>query len=267
MKKLILSLTLLAFISAGICAHAATVSDSEIRATVLKYKAKNYVGCLQDTQDMLRKDPTNAFAYYYQGLAYMQLGKPLQAKDAYEKVIKLSNSAILMENSEKALKCLNDISKCSAKDVDDTELDKFIRTTRFLGNSVQADVNKKRLEQDRQEMNKDLYEPKSEYNKSEMPTNDEIAEAVKTLAKIGLNPLAGMNNSAMYPQYNAQSNEMMQMNMLMGNNNNNNNSMNNMLPFLMMGQGQGGNNMSPEIIQTMMMSNMASDFGFSNQTY
>ena len=52
-----------------------------------------------------------------------------------------------------------------------------------------------------------------------------------------------------------QNPEMMQMNMLLGNNETQNNM--NILPYLLMQQGQNGNdNLSPELIQTMMMSQM-----------
>ncbi len=260
MKKFILSLTLMAFICSA--AHAATpYSDSAIKTAVMKYKAQNYVGCLQDMEDLVKKDPKNAFAYYYQGLALTQLGKYDQAKTAYTKVIDLSNSIVLMDNSTKALKCLDKPNECMAKEVTDTELDQFIKTTRFLGNSVQADVNKKKLNKDKFDINHDEYDPPR--YKSEMPTNDEIAEAVKVLARAGINPFSGMNTAAY-----GGSSELAQMNMLMGNNNNNNNgnSMNNMLPMLMMGQN-GQNNISPEMIQTMMMSNMTSDYGYGSSTY
>ena len=61
-----------------------------------------------------------------------------------------------------------------------------------------------------------------------------------------------------------QSNELGQLNMLMGNNNN---GQNNLLPMLLMSQN-GQQKISPELIQTMMMSSMNSSFGFDNsQTY
>ena len=82
-----------------------------------------------------------------------------------------------------------------------------------------------------------------------MPTNEEIANAVKTLAKLGVNPMGSMVQPAMY-----QNPEMMQMNMLLGNNTQSYNNMN-MLPLLMMNQNSR-ENMSPEFIETMMMNQM-----------
>ena len=57
-----------------------------------------------------------------------------------------------------------------------------------------------------------------------------------------------------------QNPEMMQMNMLLGNNNQNNSM--NMLPLLLMNQN-GNQKISPEIIQTMMMSQMNPEFAGS----
>ena len=53
-----------------------------------------------------------------------------------------------------------------------------------------------------------------------------------------------------------QNPEMMQMHMLLGNNDTSSNM--NILPYLLMQQGQNGNtnSLSPELIQTMMMSQM-----------
>ena len=83
-----------------------------------------------------------------------------------------------------------------------------------------------------------------------MPTNEEIANAVKTLAKLGVNPMGSMVQPMAY-----QNPEMMQMSMLLGNNTQQNYGMNNMLPYLMMNQGNR-QNMSPEFIETMMMNQM-----------
>lgn len=258
MKKLILSLTLIAFISTAMHVSAAQVTNAEIRAAVQKYKMKNYIGCLQDTQAMVKKDPSSAIAYYYQALAYSQLGKRTEATDAYNSVITLNSMPILVENATKAINCLEGKEGCKPEEKEESELDTFVKSGKFYGNSVQSELNQKRLEHVKQEINN---------QKSEMPTNDEIAEAVKTLAKAGINPLAGMNgaNPTAYANMFQQSPEMMQMNMLMGGNNNNSMG-NNMMPMLMMAQ-QNGQKVSPELIQSMMMSNMASDFNYGSQTY
>lgn len=246
LKKLILSMTLIAFFATSLATYSAQVSDTQIKQAISKYKTKNYMGCLQDTQDIISKDPSNAFAYYYQALAYTQLGKIDDAIDAYNKVINLNNVAVLVENANKGIKCLEGKDGCKPDAAEETDLDKFIKSDKFYGNSVQADLNKKKLDKIKNNINK------QNNLKSEMPTNDEIAEAVKTLAKIGFNPLAQMSN------YQTMSPEMMQMNMLLGNNSG---SQMNMLPMLLM-SGQNGNKLSPEIIQSMLMNNMSADMNY-----
>lgn len=268
MKKLILGIAITTLLASTLSAYAAPVSNAEIKEAVRKYKAKNYVGCLQDTQAIVKKDPTNAAAFYYQGLAYSQLGKKSEATDAYTKVINLNSNASLVDYATKGVSCLNGEEGCKPKEEAEDEMASFIKSDKFYGNSVQSELNKKKLNQMKDSFNNDTDGKLNQ--KSEVPTNDEIAAAVKTLAKAGLNPLAGMNGmgamNGMNPAMNQQSAEMMQMNMLLGNNNNNNGGMQNMIPMMMM--NQEGKNISPELIQSMMMSNMAAGMNYdNNQTY
>ena len=179
-----------------------------------------------------------------------QLGEKTRAIEAYEKVIALNGNATIVEFATKGKACLTSVEACEAYEKSVNELDAFVKSDRFFDKTVQHEMNKKKLNRMRQEINKELKEVKPE-KKSEMPSNDEIAEAVKTLAKVGFNPL---NNTGMMNMY--QTPEMIQANMLLGNNDSNNN-MNNMLPYFLMNQAQNGaSKMSPELIQTMMMSQM-----------
>lgn len=251
LKKLILSMTLIAFFAASMSAYCAPVSNAQIKEAIKKYKAQNYTGCLQDTEEMIKKDPSNSFAYYYQALAYTQLGKKDAATEAYNKVISLNTVSVLVENSTKGINCLDGKDGCKPANVDDSELDKFIKSDKFYGNSVQADLNKKKLDQIKNNINNQTNQ------KSEMPTNDEIAEAVKTLAKVGINPLSGMNMNG----YQNMNPEMMQMNMLLGSNNNN---QMNMLPMMLM--NQNGNKISPEIVQSMLMNSMSADLNYGGMS-
>ena len=263
MKKLILNLTLIAFLATALGAYAAPVPNAQIKALIRKYKAKDYVGCVQDSQTLLKKDPSNAAVLYYQGLSLYQLGRTDKATIAFNAVILLNSNAVLTDYATKAIHCINNDDECKPQTEEgkDSDLDKFINSNKFYGNSVQADLNQKKLNQMKQNINDTIKN--NDNQKSEMPTNDEIAEAVKTLAKIGINPFGGgmngMNPAAMTPE----SAQMMQMNMLLGNNTNNNQM--NMLPMLLMNQ-ENGAKLSPEVIQTMMMSGMSNDFGYG-QTY
>lgn len=250
LKNLLLGLVLTGFTAVQLGCFAAQVSDSTIRVLVNKYKAGNYLGCIQFSDTILKDNPSNIFALYYKGLAYSQLGKKEEAIEALEKVKTLNTNPQLTSYAERGLACINGTEACKAEET--SEMDAFIKSNKFYDKAVQSEVNKKRLDRIKENINDELNPKKSDASNN-MPTNDEIANAVKTLAKVGINPMANQL-AGLY-----QNPEMMQMNMLLGNNNNQNNSMN-MLPLLMMNQN-GNQNISPEIIQTMMMSQMAPEFG------
>lgn len=251
LKKIILGLAALAFMAIQTASFADQVSDSTIKLLVSKYKAQNYLGCIQASDKVIQKNPSNIFAYYYKGLSYYQLGKKEEAISAFEKVQALNSNKTLVEYSKKGIACLENPEECATYGQAQSDLDLFIKSKKFYDKSVQAEVNKKKLDRIRENINDEL---KNTDQKSEVPTNDEIANAVKTLAKIGINPLAGINAGYQNP-------EMMQMNMLLGNNNMNNGMgmNNNMLPMLLMNK-EAMQNMSPEVIQSMMMNQMAPAF-------
>lgn len=258
LKKFILGLALLAFTASYSSCLAAQVPDSAIKSLVNQYKARNYMGCIQSSDKVLKNNPSNAYAHYYKGLSYVQLGKKEEASAAFESVKTLNSNPTLVEFATRATSCLNNPEDCRKYGGAKNEMEEFIKSDKFYDKSVQTDVNKKKLERIRNNINDDLTGPKSE-----MPTNDEIANAVKTLAKLGLNPLASANPMSGM----GQDPEMMQANMLLGNNNNQQNGMmNNMLPMLMMSQ-QNGQKIPPELIQSMMMSQMTPDFGGNSNTY
>lgn len=247
LKKVILGLAILAFFAAPSLCMAQDAPDAALRAMVAQYKSKNYLGCFQSTENILKKNPSNSYALYYQGLVYAQLGKKDKAIEAFDKVEALKGNPTIVKNAKIGKACMTSEEECAKYAEVGDDLDKFIKSNKFYDSSVQSEVNKKKLDRIRQNINEELGG-----KKSEMPTNDEIANAVKTLAKVGFNPMNGMNTAAF------QNPEMMQMNMLLGNSDSQNNGMNNnMLPYLLMGQNQNGNQkMPPELIQSMMMSQM-----------
>ena len=112
MKKFILNLTLIAFLATALGAYAAPVSNAQIKALIRKYKAQNYTGCVQDAQTLIQKDPSNSAVYYYQGLAYYQLGKTDKATEAFEKVITLNSNSTLVEYANKGIHCINNDEEC-----------------------------------------------------------------------------------------------------------------------------------------------------------
>lgn len=247
-KKLVLGLVILTAVTLP-SACFAQPADSAVKSMVLQYKGHNYTGCLQASQKILKQNPSNVYALYYQGLAYVQLGKKEEAITAFDKVELLSTNKTITKYAKMGSACLNSPEECAKYSEGADELDKFIKSNKFYDPSVQTEVNKKKLDRIRENINDELG---GTNKKSEMPTNDEIANAVKTLAKVGFNPMTGLNTM------NPQNAELMQMNMLLGNNTEGQyNGMNNMMPYLLMGQNaNGAQKMSPELMQSMMMSQM-----------
>lgn len=246
LKNLLVSLVILSCIALPVTCFAKQVSDSTIRTLVGKYKAHNYLGCIQDSFTITKTNPSNVYAYYYRGMSYAQLGKKEAAITAFKQVQSLNSNKVLVQYAKKGEACLTSADACAAYTQKSDELDQFIKSNKFYDKSVQAEVNKKKLDRIKDNINDELG-PNT--NKSEAPSNEEIANAVKTLAKLGYNPMTAMGSYS--------NPEMMQMNMMLGDGNGQQNNMNNMLPYLLMSQGQNGSkNISPEMIQTMMMSQM-----------
>lgn len=253
-NKLLILLALL--ISSSCVVQAQTSSD--VKEAIQKYKAQNYVGCLQDTIEITEKDPSNALAYYYMGISYVQIGNADKALEAYDKVLTLSTSGTLNEYAQRGSLCVKSPDECRRKgpsDLEDKlndEYYKFINSTKSISKDVSDKLDEIQIEIMKQNINKDVDK------KSEAPSNDEIAEAVKTLAKIGINPLSQQSNSYIQAQQAMMQNpEYMQLQMLLGSNNNNNgNDFMSMLPYFMSQNGDKNSNISADALKNMMMSSM-----------
>lgn len=254
MKKFLTTI-ILAIIGLSAVAQAAGTS---LDAAIRKYKSKNYVGCIQDTIELTQKDPANTIAYYYMAISYAQIGNKDNAVLAYQKVIDLSTNLTLVSYAKKGLSCATGADECKPKSAAaaalDADLDRFIKGGQFYS----EDVNKKLQEIRNEQLKNNINNEVNQLEKSEMPTNDEIAVAVKTLAKAGFNPLQMQNNPVLQAQQAMYQNpEYAQLQMLLGNNSNNF-DFTNMLPYFL-AQKQGGNqnqNLSQDMVKNMMMSSM-----------
>lgn len=242
-KKFVISLAVLATISTCNSSFANSI-DADINNMIQLYKAENYMSCIESSNKIIEENPSNIFAYYYRGLAYIQLGKKQDAVNAFEQVININTNSTLVDYAKKANACISSPADCEKYEKEVGELESFIKSNKFFSNNVQSQINQKKLDRIRENINDEV---KNTEKKSEMPTNDEIANAVKTLAKAGLNPLSGINQNYANPQ-------MMQMSMLLNDNTNGYNM--NMLPMLLMNQN-GNQQLPPELIQTMMMNQMS----------
>ena len=262
--------------------------NATIKSVAAKYKYGNYSGCLQEIYSILKKQPSNATAYYYLALVYTHLDKKEEAVAAYEKVIELKPSDYLVQFATKGKDCLTGGPACHPQEtvqkqeeqLDD--LDKFIRAP--YGNGLSPELNneirqkeltniKETINQKENLENKDIQKIKQfDNSKSEAEetikiaqvSDEDVLNAINTLKEAGVNVSVQSENSNPYAAAQYQDPRMSEMSMLLGNGNNNNNSMmNNMLPMLMMSQ-QKGENVDPRLMQAVMMNSMMSDFNYMN---
>ena len=268
--------------------------NANMPSAIKKYKNGNYTGCLQELYSLTEKDPSNPIAYYYMAMAYSQIGDKSAAIAAYEKVIGLSSNDVLTSYATRGKACLSgdavlchpEVSVSSTGEVVD-ELDAFIAAP--YGNGFSDELNEemkqKELNRIQHNINNNAELQKGEFRRikeletpdapadleSKKPTKEEVLAALEVLKN------AGVTLSVTQPETEEQKNmklmaQMMgspqaqqfnEISMLLGNNNNNNNNnmMMNMLPMLL--AQNGGKNIDPQMIQTMMMQSMLPDINFN----
>jgi len=260
MKRFFLALAIILFASANIC-EAAPVMTPKTSAAIKMYKNKNYTECLQVMHEVVNEDPSNVLAYYYIAISQARLGDKNKALEAYQRVIDLNTSTQLSNYAKNGLECLDDPTMCKTEhNLDPTKQaieavnkqleEKKIETVKDIINSKQ---NIQEVPIEYMQDFKDFSLPQNQIqNKSELPTKEEIAQALDVLKR------AGYQNYMPQP---AMSPEMMQFNMLNAmNTNNSQNTMNPMASFMpYMMNGQTASQMDPQFIQTMMMSSMMND--------
>lgn len=292
MKKQLLRLiaVLIMMTQVYACAMAASSSKSYLNTAIRKYKIGNYTGCLQDTQSIVKRDPSNAVAYYYMAMSYAQAGKRDEAIKTYSRVLSLKPNARLSEYATTGKRCLETPDKCRPETGTSSDIDKLIAApfSDGLSNTVRTDVERIHLNNVKNQINsgKDLDDyqlrkfkeygnnrSKVETNETtaqKQPTNDEIVAALKVLTQAGLNPYGQTTANPYaqaavnpYTQAMNESPEIAQLNMLMGENgqSKNNNGMMNMMPFVLAQNKNGTNNgYSPQLMQAVLMNSMMPDF-------
>ena len=85
---------------------------SAIKEAISKYKERNYVGCISDLRIYTEKDPSSAVAWYYLGNSYMKIAMVQEANEAYNRVISINTVPILTSYSIQAQMCMQDTTKC-----------------------------------------------------------------------------------------------------------------------------------------------------------
>lgn len=268
MKKV--ALLFITLLIAGICGCYAVPQvkvDPDVYAAISLYKQKNFTGAVQSSKAALKKNPDDVLAQYYLAISYVQLGMRTQALDAFNEVIKKGpENGSLTKISKQAVECYGDQTKCTSRD----NIDDFVDSSEFVKKNVEN--NTKLLDAELKDIRdtinsgKDFDPDRYRYindASDTAPTNEEIANAVKVLARAGFNPYTNMNpatySSGASPKY-------AQLNALMGHTNAGDNSYANILPYLMAQGAEAGNNskIDPRLLQSMMMNQTIQNFGFNN---
>lgn len=276
-------LLLFALIFSGGLAFASAaqeVPSSLMYQAVNKYKNKDYTGCAQDMDYVIKNSKPTDIAYYYKALSYAQLGMIDEARSAYETARSMSTNRALIDYSTQAIEaidCMNGGDGCSSSSGDPNaegavsdDITNFIKSEEFLHDDVKKNLQSKTIERAKSEINngKKPTEKDLKYlnNNDNMPTDKEIADAVRTFSKLGINPITPMySNAAMYGM--GQNAELAQMSAFLNGQNNNRNGydMMNMIPMLSaMQSSDGKSGLNKEFIQTMMMNQMLPSFNFGN---
>lgn len=298
MKKILLYLLALGMIftqtSNYVLSKTSSVSNP-VKIAIKKYKTGNYTGCLQDCQNIIYHDPSNAVAYYYLAMSYAQAGDKNNAVKAYAKVLSLGPNARLSQYAQTGKRCLENPDKChddggASKDPD---LDKFMATPDVMvSDKVKQGFQERALKNIQTEINTgkdmDSYDLNQIRQRTDAgtdnkvaqakPTDAEIVKALRVLNEAGLNPYsqaqvqpqvqmqaqpdASVSNITPLPTQ--QNPDMAQLSALLnaGNSNNNNNAMMNMLPYMMMQSKDGTSNYSPQLMQAVMMNSMMPNLNF-----
>lgn len=195
-KKLLMLLSILVLSSTINFAYSKPASNADLSYAIRLYKAGNYTECYSRLNDIIKKDSSNAVAYYYLGMTAAHIGKKEDAIANYERAISLTSPGnSIYAYAEKGKRCLEDPEKCQEPTFE-SALDEFIQSTKRqkVSDKVQGDYERLQIEQLQRDMNRneDINPQKFKEFKdfssmnNETPTNDEIVAALRTLQRAGL---------------------------------------------------------------------------------
>ena len=234
MKKKLLALLSILILSSTInLAYSKSYNNADLTKAIRCYKAGNYTECYTTLNEFIKKDSSNAVAYYYLGMTAAHIGKSEEAIANYEKALSLTTAgSSIHAYAEKGKRCLEDPEKCQEPTFE-SSLDEFIQSVsrKKVSDEVQSDYEKLQIEQMKRDMNRDGNINPQKFREfkdfstmdNTTPSNDEIVAAIRVLQRAGLYDTFSNSNSQM-------------LNML------------------------GGATMNPQVIQAMLTNNMSLGF-------
>ncbi len=222
----------------------APVVTPTLKPCIEKYRQGNYTGAMVDLEELTKKEKTNIYAKYYLDLCYTKLGYEKEAKDAYKEIIENNTNESLTYYSKKAVACIEDPESetCGAnlstkvvkpgEEEDADDMTKFIYSGRKIHPAAMDNIIKQRMEI---KLQQDEYRNRQNEQMGPLsysrPSNEEIAFALDTLAKIGINPFGQGNNVLSDTEYSYINNYNFPLNY-----GNNNSSIEQMLLYSQLGQ-------------------------------
>lgn len=230
-------------LSVNVVSAKVKATDPETAKAIKLYKSGNYVQTYLSCLDIVKANPDNALAHYYLAMSEVQLGKKEEAIVEYQTVMYLSQNGILGSYAKKGKRCIETPALCNEKEQSEENVetleDKFIKGSYGSGFSKKARGvhEREKIENIKREINRNDEMSPAQFRgykdySSYAPTNDEIVAALRTLQKAGLTDVVSINN-------------------------NNANSSNEMLNLL---YGNNGSNLNPQIIQSLLSTQMSTNF-------
>jgi len=200
-----------------------------LKPCIAKYRAGNYTGAMIDLEELLKKERTNTYAKYYLALCYTKLGYDTDARAVYNEIIKKNRDDSLVFYSKRALACIDDPKSEGCKPLQtpsentsvsegETDMEKFIYSGKKVHPAAMDMITKERMEVKLQQDEYNRRQRGLDVSYNATPTNEEIAAALNTLSKVGINPFQtggymlsnGLNNEYM-PMYSAANPDLAQM--------------------------------------------------------
>ena len=217
------ALATLLFINISTCVFAAKtqvirpstpVISESLKPIVVDYRNGNYTQSMLKLEQLLKKEPENAYANYYLALTYTRLGKKEEAEKYYNRVITLNSNMSLRYYSQKALACLDDPTSQQCTEIkstnqlvrktdensedgkaqEDDDITKFIKSGQKIHPAAADAITRDRMErklQAEEYLRQQQQNQTGEKQSSLTPTKEEIIAAYQVLEKAGLNPFNG----------------------------------------------------------------------------
>lgn len=195
-KKLCLALSALFLIFFTSIVEAKSTNSSDLANAIKLYKAGNYSECYVNLNEYIKKDSTNALAYYYLAISSAQVGRKDEALSNYEKAIVLSPKFSNLYNyATKGKICAENPDKCESGFYE-SPIDEFIRGKNVgkLSEEVKGDFERLKIENLMRDINRENdidpqrfreYKDFSSMNNA-VPSNEDVLAAFKVLQNAGL---------------------------------------------------------------------------------